>query len=326
MRRRRQERDLAGAVVVITGASSGIGRAAAAAFAREGSSLVLAARREGPLQEVVAACEAAGAKALAVPADVRDEAAMVALARTAVERFGRLDVWVNNAGVIAFGRFTDVPSDVFRQVIDTNLMGQVHGTRAALPHMLGQGSGVIVNMCSIWGRISSPLVSSYVTSKFAVRAFTESLRQELRGVPGVDVAMILPQAVDTPIFDRGANYTGRRVRPIPPVFAAGVIADGIVRSARSPEREQTFGRAGKLLELTHAFAPAVFHRVTPDIFVGGSFDGDGAAPSPGNVLAASAGGDTVAAGWRSTRRAELRRSAAGAAGGAVRALIRRRDP
>jgi NAD(P)-dependent dehydrogenase (short-subunit alcohol dehydrogenase family) len=142
--------------VVITGASSGIGRAAALLFARREARLVLAARAEQPLRAVAAEC----GNALAVPTDVRDEAAVTALADRAVERFGRIDVWVNSAGVIAYGRFEDVPGDVFRAVIETNLMGQVHAARAVLPQFRRQGSGVLVNMASVWGRFTSPDVSA----------------------------------------------------------------------------------------------------------------------------------------------------------------------
>jgi len=202
---------------VITGASSGIGRAAARLFAGEGARLVLAARAEGPLNDVVAECERRGARAFALSTDVRDEDAVERLAQAAVDEFGRLDVWVNGAGVIAYGRFEEVPTDVFRAVIETNLFGQVHGARAALRHFREQRTGVLINMSSIWGRVSAPHVSAYVTSKFAVRAFGECLRQELRDEPNIDVATMLPQAVDTPIFDRAANYAGRATRPIPPI-------------------------------------------------------------------------------------------------------------
>jgi NAD(P)-dependent dehydrogenase (short-subunit alcohol dehydrogenase family) len=322
-RSRSSERDLRGAVVVITGASSGIGRHAALAFAGEGARLVLASRGEAPLRAVADECGSMGAEAIAVPTDVRDEAAVEALATRAVERFGRIDVWVNNAGVIAFGRFTDVPSDVFRQVIETNLMGQVHGARAVVPHFLGQGSGVLINTCSVWGRVSSPMVSAYVASKFAVRGFSESLRQELRGVPGVDVAMILPQAVDTPIFDLGANYTGHEVRPIAPVYPADEIARGIVRCARSPRREVTYGRAGRALELTHALAPGLYHRFTPDVFVGGSFGHRPAKRSAGNVASPVPQGEAQTGGWRNGRRGELARGMAGASAGLARAVTGR---
>jgi NAD(P)-dependent dehydrogenase (short-subunit alcohol dehydrogenase family) len=185
-------RDLANCVVVITGASSGIGRAAAYLFADEGSRLVLAARAERPLNDVAAECERRGTRAAAVPTDVRDEDAVERLAQAAVERFGRLDVWVSGAGVMAYGHFEEVPAEIFRAVIETNLLGQVHGARSALRRFREQHSGVLINMSSVWGRVSAPDVSAYVTSKFAVRAFSECLRQGLRAEPNIDVATMLP--------------------------------------------------------------------------------------------------------------------------------------
>jgi NAD(P)-dependent dehydrogenase (short-subunit alcohol dehydrogenase family) len=148
---------------VITGASSGIGRAAALAFAARGSGLALAARARAPLEQIAQECEAAGTEAIWLPTDVRDEGQVADLARRAVDRFGRVDVWVNSAGVIAYGRFEDVPADVFRAVIETNLFGHVHAARAALPQFRGQRSGVLINMASVWGRVTSPDVSAYVT-------------------------------------------------------------------------------------------------------------------------------------------------------------------
>jgi NAD(P)-dependent dehydrogenase (short-subunit alcohol dehydrogenase family) len=168
-------RALEEAVVAVTGASSGIGRAAALRFAHRGSALALCARTPEPLEQVARECEAAGAAVLARPLDVRDEAAVEAFVAATVERFGRLDVWVNNAGVIAYGEFTEIPSEVFRGVVETNLMGQVHGARAALPRFRAQGGGVLINVSSVWGRVSSPLVSPYVLSKNAVRAFSECI-------------------------------------------------------------------------------------------------------------------------------------------------------
>jgi NAD(P)-dependent dehydrogenase (short-subunit alcohol dehydrogenase family) len=295
-------RDLSSCVVVITGASSGIGRAAAEAFAREGARLVLAARGEAPLRETAEALRARGAAALAVPTDVRDETAVEALAARAVDEFGRLDVWVNCAGVIAYGRFETLPAEVFRQVIETNLFGQVHGARAALRRFRAQRSGVIINLSSVWGRVTTPDVSPYVTSKFAVRAFSECLRHELRDAPDIDVATILPQAVDTPIFGRAANYAGRAVRPVPPVIDPRTVADGIVRCAQSPKREVTYRRVGRALEMLHSFAPSLYERVLPAAFEAGNYAPARTAATPGAVLDAGDGGHAIHGGWRERRR------------------------
>jgi NAD(P)-dependent dehydrogenase (short-subunit alcohol dehydrogenase family) len=169
------------AVVVITGASSGIGRAAALRMARRGSSLALCARSERPLAEVAGECADAGAAVTYRALDVGDEDAVERFAAHTVDRFGRIDVWVNNAGVMAYGAFADIPADVFRQIIETNLMGQVHGARAALRRFHSQGCGVLINMSSVWGRVSTPQVTPYIVSKNAVRALSECLSGELAG-------------------------------------------------------------------------------------------------------------------------------------------------
>jgi NAD(P)-dependent dehydrogenase (short-subunit alcohol dehydrogenase family) len=318
-------RELRGAAVVITGASSGIGRATALAFARQGSRLALAARSPAPLRELASQCERLGAEAIAVATDVADQNAVQRLAEEAIERFGRIDVWVNGAGVIAYGRFEDLPSDVFRTVVDTNLFGQVNGARAALVHFRRQGDGTLINIASVWGRVTSPQVSPYVTSKFAIRAFSECLRQELADVPGIQVATILPQAVDTPIFGHAANYSARAVRPIPPLLDPERVALGIVRCARAPAREVTFGRLGRALELLHACAPRLHDRTVARGFEAGSFARRGSPASAGNVLAPiEREARTVGGDWRGSRRRELFAAFAATAGTSLRGLLPRR--
>jgi NAD(P)-dependent dehydrogenase (short-subunit alcohol dehydrogenase family) len=310
-------RELHGSVVVITGASSGIGRAAAHRFAAKGARLALAARGESSLRTVAEAC----GDAIAVPTDVRDEAAVAALAEAAIERFGQIDVWVNGAGVMAYGQFEDVPSLIFRQVIETNLLGQVHGARAVLPHFRRQGAGVLINMASVWGRVTSPDVSPYVTSKFAVRAFSECLRQELRDAPAINVATILPATVDTPIFDQAANYSGRRARPIPPAHDAWKVADGIVRCAERPKREITYGRVGQVLEFLHSFAPPLYARFAPNAFAAGNFSSDRVPPTTGNVLEPVPDAEAIDGAWRSQRRRALADAFLAASRAGIRGLL-----
>lgn len=281
-------RDLAGATVVITGASSGIGRATAIAFAEHGANLALAARDPGTLAQAAAECETAGGSALAVPLDVADEAAVEALARQAVERFGRIDVWVNNAGVILYGHFEETPSAAFRRVIETNLFGEIHGSRAALAQFRRQRRGVLINLASIWGRIPSPYVSAYVTSKFGVRAFSDCLRQglaDLEGHEDIHVCTILPESIDTPIFRHAANYAHREARPVPPIAAPQRVARTILRCAQHPRREVTVGVSGQVLEIGHWLMPeSLFSWMVPHVFDLTALGDDGVQPTSGNLF------------------------------------------
>jgi short-subunit dehydrogenase len=312
-------RPLEQAVVVITGASSGIGRAAALRFARRGSSLALCARSRAPLDEIAADCEAAGAKVVSKDLDVSQEDAVEALAALAVEHFGRIDVWVNNAGVIAYGEFLEIPSDVFRQVIETNLMGQVHGARAALRRFERQGSGVLINMSSVWGRVSSPQVTPYIVSKNAVRALSECLRGELPPNRDIHITTLAPQAVDTPIFDHAANFSGRRIRAIPPVLTADEVAAGIEACAENPKREVNYGRSGRVLEILYALAPSLYRRLAHPAFVRGTMSAAAAESASGNVLA-PAEPHVVSGQWRRSRRGTLRGALAAAVAGSIAGL------
>lgn len=311
-------------MVAITGALSGIGRAAALRLARRGSALALCARSEPALAEVAAECEGAGARTLHRALDVSDEEAVEAFAAATVARFGRLDVWVNNAGAIAYGPFEEIPAEVFRQIVETNLLGQVHGARAALRRFRAQESGVLINMSSVWGRVSTPQVSPYIVSKNAVRAFSECLAGELVGDADIHVATMAPQAVDTPIFEHAANYTGRRVRPIPPVLDPEEVARGIELCAESPKREVNYGRSGRLLQVLYSVAPPLYRRLAHGAFVEGTWGSARSQPGPGNVLE-SAGPHAVEGGWRNRKRPLLRRAFLDAAAGAIAGIFRRRS-
>jgi NAD(P)-dependent dehydrogenase (short-subunit alcohol dehydrogenase family) len=277
-------RKLRDAAVVLTGASSGIGRATALAMADEGASLVLAARDADALERVAAECRTKGVPALVVPTDTGDEAAVQNLAARAAAELGRIDVWVNNAGVILYGHFENTPADAYRRVIETNLFGQIHGSRAALPHFRRQGSGVLINMSSVWGRVTSPYVSAYVTSKYAVRAFSECLRQELQDADDIHVVTILPQAVKTPMFSRAGNFTGRRVKQLPVARPADEIAKRIVWCSEDPKREVTDRRFGRLIEIAHAVTPALWERLSPFMFERLAFGKERCPDTAGNLF------------------------------------------
>lgn len=308
-------RPLDQAVVVITGASSGIGRASALRFAERGAALALSARGSEALEETAAECRQAGARGVIVrPLDVAFEEAVEALAVATTDSFGRLDVWVNCAATMTYGPFTEIPSEVFRRVIDTNLMGQVHGARAALRRFHEQGEGVLINVSSVWGRVSSPQVAPYVVSKNAVRAFSECISGELEGDLGIHVATIVPQAVDTPIFEHAANYSGFQVRPIPPLLDPATVAAGIVACAEDPKREVTYGRAGRLLETLFAVSPALYRRLFHGAFVRGTMAEVPRGPDEGNVFEPRAP-HAVEGLWRGPRRPALRRAFLATIGG-----------
>lgn len=250
-------------VIVITGASSGIGRATALKLAQQGATLLLAARREVILDEVAAECSRLGGRALAVPTNVTDEAAVNALARRAIDTFGRLDVWINNAAVTLFARFEDAPTDVFRQVIETNVFGYFYGARAALPYFREQGSGILINVDSVVGVGPQPYTSAYVMSKYAIRGMAGSLRMELNldQADNIHVCTVLPATIDTPLFTQAANYTGRATKAMDPVYPAESVADAIAGLIIKPQREVIVGEAGYLMVGQSTLTPDIYERM-----------------------------------------------------------------
>lgn len=305
-------------VVVITGASTGIGRATALRFAGKGASVVLAARRGEALEELAAECERRGGRALPVQTDVGNAGDVETLAARAVEHFGRIDVWVNNAAVTFFSPFLDVPLADFRRVMDVNVMGYVHGCRAALRQMQQQGSGVIVNVSSIVGEIPQPYTSAYSMSKAAVRALGVSLRSELKlnKQNRIKVCTVMPATIDTPFFQHGGNYTGRKAVAMPPVYTPDRVARTIVGLARSPKAETIVGPMGRMMVLQHRLAPRTMEGVMAvQVDKTHLSRKEPASAGPGNIHVPAPDGREAAAGggWHGRRRTAQRRVAAGAA-------------
>jgi len=249
-------------VVVLTGASSGIGHATALAFAREGAHLVLAARGAPALAEVAAECDLLDAQTLSVPTDVTDAQAVRALAEAAIARFGHIDVWINNVGVGAVGAFDTTPIESHRRVIEANLIGHLHGAHAVLPHFRRRGRGTLINMISAGGWAVAPYAAAYTASKFGLRGLSEALRAELAPLPAVHVCELYPTFVDTPGLQNGANYTGRRLRPPPPVLDPREVADTLVALSHRPRPVTTLGSVALPGRLAHALAPQLTGRLT----------------------------------------------------------------
>ncbi len=292
-------RSLNGAVV-ITGASSGIGRATAHAFAERGARLVLAARSASSLQEVARECRDRGAEAMVVVTDVSDEVQVHDLARAAVGEFGRVAAWVGAASVFSYGTFEQTPPEVFRQVLETNLFGQVHGARAVLPLFRSQGSGVLVLVGSLYSRITSPYLSPYITSKFGLLGLAEVLRQELRDVRGASVCAILPATIDTPIYQHAANYTGRRVHPLPPVTDPRRVARAIVRAVERPRPVSVVGQVQRLGVLAHAAVPRLYDRAVGPVMDLVALRGGPVPDTPGTVFQPAHDTNQVHGHWRSS--------------------------
>ncbi len=257
-----KNRGMRNRVVVITGASSGFGRGAAVKFAESGAKVVLAARRKRLLKDVAKECESVGGSALVVETDVSEPADVEELANRAVDKFGRIDVWVNNAGVGAVGEFDETPLEEHEQVIRTNLLGTLYGSYQALRQFHEQGSGVLINVGSFAGKMAAAYLSSYSASKFGVRGLGMALRQELEenGEEGIHVCTVMPVSHDTPFFAHAANYSGKPVQPIPPVYDPQKVVDVIYDVALHPEEEVIVGPSGKISGMAQRVAPKLMEK------------------------------------------------------------------
>lgn len=241
-------------VMVITGASSGIGLVTAKAAARAGARVVLAARNEQSLGEAVDAIRREGGRAMYVVADVADPRQVERIADAAAGEFGRIDTWVNNAAVSMYGRIMDLPIEDMRRQMDVNYWGQVYGSRAAVERMRHAG-GALINVGSALSDRAIPLQGGYCAAKHALKAFTDALRMELeeQQIP-IAVTLVKPASIDTPFFEKARTYLGTEPQPVPPVYAPEVVSGVILEAAQRPIRELIAGGSGAKLSAAR-FAP-----------------------------------------------------------------------
>ena len=289
---------------VITGASSGIGRATALEFAARGYGVVLIARRKDELEIVAAECRELGVETVVGVADTTDETAVMRVMDEALERFGKLDVWVNCAGVYVAGRLDDLPLKDIRRVFETNIIGYVVGARAALKLFKKQESGTLITVSSVNAQAPQPYGAPYGASKAAVRAIDEALRMELRldGLSSkIHVCTVLPGPVDTNIYRNSANYTGRELLPPEPVYDPIHVAERIVGLAARPRREIFIGRAGRLFALQHTLLPRLYERTTPPYTKADVLGKTSASDTPGNLYASIESHRGITGGWRNRR-------------------------
>jgi short-subunit dehydrogenase len=288
---------MTGTRIVITGASSGIGRATALAFARQGASVILGARRGDVLTGLASECEALGGRALTVPTDVTDAEAVQRLARQAEDAFGGIDVWINNAGTGVFGAYQDADIVLHRRTIEVNLLVTMHGAYAVLPVFLRQKRGILINNISLGGWAPTPFAAAYTASKFGLRGFTASLRQELRAHPDIHVCGVFPAMVDTPGFAHGANMSGRTLDPGPLLYQSDDVADTFVRLVRAPRDEVAVGWPARAGQIAYAMAPQATENVVGAAFHFLLSRARSAKSSEGSMIEPGPQGRSVDGGW-----------------------------
>ena len=267
-------------VMVITGASSGIGLTTARLAAQRGAKLVLASRNEQALAKLTDEINASGGNAVYVAADVGNEGDVKKIAAEALNKFGGFDTWVNNAAISIYGKLEDVPTDDMRQLFETNFWGVVYGSLIAASVLKSRG-GAIINVGSTLSDRAIPLQGIYCASKHAVKGFTDALRMELEADDApVSVTLVKPAAIDTPYKEHARNYLDVQPENPPPVYSPDAVAETILHCAENPVRDVFVGAAAKAHSVAGKYAPRVFDKIMETTMLGQTRSGEPAEPTP----------------------------------------------
>lgn len=254
-------------VIVIFGASSGIGRETAKRFAARGAKVVVSARTDEGLQSLVEEITQAGGVAQALPADATEFAQVRGVAEAAVARFGRLDTWAHVASVALYGLFDELKPEEFKRVIDTNLTGVAYGAMAALPHLKRDG-GAFIGVSSVLGERSVPMLSAYSAAKHGVVGLLESLRMEMAYEKApVSVTAILPGSINTPFFNKAKTKMGVKPMGMPPIYPPELVAAAILYAAAHPVRDLVVGDAAKMIIGMQRLSPRLLDRLLAPVAV-----------------------------------------------------------
>jgi short-subunit dehydrogenase len=254
-------------VLVITGATSGIGLCTARMAAKRGARLVLAARNEVALQKLTSEINLSGGNAVYVAADVGSEGDIKKIAAEALNKFGNFDTWINNAGVSIYGKLEEVPIEDFRQLFETNFWGVVYGSLVAARNLKING-GALINVGSTLSDRAIPLQGMYCASKHAVKGFTDALRMELEAENApVSVTLIKPAAIDTPYKEHAKNYMDSKPENPPPVYAPETVAEAILHCAENPVRDVFIGGAGKAASMAGHYAPRLTDKYMENVMM-----------------------------------------------------------
>lgn len=282
-------------VVVVVGANSGIGRAASLLLAEKGASVVVAGRSQEEIDRLSEEIRLNGGQATPMTVDVTDFNQMIELAGRAAALYGRIDTWVHSAAVMMYATFEDTTPEEFKRILDVNLLGQIYGAKAALPHLRRAGGGALIHLTSVEATRSLPLQSAYAASKHGMVGFIDALRLELKkdGIP-ISVTNIKPAGINTPLYEKALTKIGTVPRPVPPVYEPELVAQAILYAAQNPVRDMTVGTAGKLLGVTQRISPRLADGVLQKIaYKGMHTDRPKSASAPNNLYHHQEGYDRI---------------------------------